>query len=212
MKKLKTIILSTAIALSMVACTSTKSVVDYDGVLSTGELELLNYPLADTVLKYSVNGFKDWELTEEMDYLGEKISRNLADQATVLQMGQGVLVSFDRGEMYSSGQYEMSASMKEAARDLAFSLKNNPETYAVFFGRTDAIGSADFNDKLGYVRAAVVANYISNLGIDKDRLFVESYGEKYPDFFNYYPEGRDRNRRVDVLVIPGNEMRTESAR
>ncbi|WP_304238128.1 OmpA family protein [Jiulongibacter sediminis] len=212
MKKLTTIILSTAVAVSMVACTSTNNLVDYDGVLSTGELKQLNYPLADTVLKYSMEGMKDWELTSEMDYLGEKISKNLADEATVLQMGQGVLVSFDRGDMYKSGQYRMTDEMENAARDLAFSLKNNPETYAVFFGRTDAIGSADFNDKLGYVRAAVVANYMTKLGVDKDRLFVQSYGEKYPDFFNYYPEGRDRNRRVDVLIIPGNQMRTESAR
>ncbi|MGR3810887.1 OmpA family protein [Jiulongibacter sp. NS-SX5] len=212
MKKLKTALLITAATATLFACSTSKNTVKYDGMLSTEELEMLNYPLADTVLKYSAEGYKDWELTNEMDLLGEEISANLKNQATVLQMGQGVLISFDRGQMYNSGQYHMSDEMKSSVQDLIFNLKENPNTYAVVFGRTDAIGSTEFNDNLGYMRAAVVANHMRNMGVEKDRLFVESYGEKYPDFFNFYTSGRDRNRRVDVLVIPSNEMRLEPAR
>ena len=212
MKKLKTIILVAASAAVMYACNTSKSAVTYDGKISTAELEMINYPLADTILKYSMDGFKDWKLTKQMDDLGNEIAANLRQKATVLQLGQGVLVSMDRGDLYRTGEYTMNDDMKATLRSLIYNLKQNPETFVIVFGRTDAIGSQDYNDKLGYLRAAVVANYMKEYGIDEDRLFVDSYGERYPDFFNFYPEGRDKNRRVDVLIIPSNEVRTDQAR
>jgi outer membrane protein OmpA-like peptidoglycan-associated protein len=92
----------------------------------------------------------------------------------------------------------------EARRQIDGFLNDLQERQSVFFlvaGHSDRRGSADHNYALGQQRAARVAQYlIVQKGIDPLRVNVVSYGASVPVADNATPEGRHKNRRVEILV------------
>lgn len=165
------------------------------------------FPLADTVMKYSSDGAANYRLTKNMTSLAEEITANLGDKASILQYGEGIIVALDRGDIFEKDEAKLNENTKDILRHLAFNLQKEQDTYIMVAGRADSDGKTDKNDKLAYKRAAVAANYLHGCGVDEDRFFVDSYGEKYPDYRNNSKLNKERNRRVDFLIIPSNEMR-----
>lgn len=78
---------------------------------------------------------------------------------------------------------------------------DNPVTVE---GYTDnvPVSSARFpsNWELSAFRASVVARFLEQRAIDRERIAAVGYGENHPVATNATPEGRARNRRVDVIV------------
>ena len=70
-------------------------------------------------------------------------------------------------------------------------------------GHTDSQGSSAANAKLSEDRARAVVTFLGSLqGLEGVPMDGKGYGEKRPVALNDTPEGRQKNRRVDVLVIP----------
>jgi outer membrane protein OmpA-like peptidoglycan-associated protein len=96
---------------------------------------------------------------------------------------------------------------------LASLLKEYPGLKAELYGYTDAIGPAEYNQKLSEKRALSAYNYLLGKGIDTDRLKSGGLGEthfaainKNPDGSDN-PEGRKLNRRVEYIIIGIEENR-----
>jgi outer membrane protein OmpA-like peptidoglycan-associated protein len=68
-------------------------------------------------------------------------------------------------------------------------------------GHTDSEGSEEYNIKLCRSRAYAVRNYLMKKGVSKDRILVEFFGEYVPLTENRSEEGRQRNRRVEMIFI-----------
>ena len=132
---------------------------------------------------------------------------NLDGDATVIQYGDALVVSLNKGKVFGVDDYTINENAKDILRKLAFNLQQYPDTYILAVGRTDATGSASHNEHLAYKRAASAANYVVNCGVDKSRFFVDTFGEKFPDFSNKLAKTRDLNRRVDFLILPSNDLR-----
>ncbi|MFY7910306.1 MAG: OmpA family protein [Emticicia sp.] len=215
MKTSKLLILALGMTIALGACKTAKissvpSTAYQTNVIATEDLQDLKYPLADSVMKYSMKGSADAILTNEMVNLSRQITDNMLDKVSVSQYGQGVVVSLNKGNVFGVDDYTLNEDTKTILRNLAYNLNENKESYIVVFGRADATGNAKHNQDLAYKRAASVANYLFGCAIDKNRLFVESFGEKYPDYANNSKLNMNKNRRVDLLIIPSNEIR-ESA-
>ena len=69
-------------------------------------------------------------------------------------------------------------------------------------GHTDNIGPADINKKLSEERAKSVADYFKKSGIKEDRISIQGFGEDKPVSPNNTKEGRDKNRRVEIVLQP----------
>jgi outer membrane protein OmpA-like peptidoglycan-associated protein len=98
-----------------------------------------------------------------------------------------------------------SAALTPEAREQIDGFLNDlQEPQSVLFlvtGHSDRTGSADHNYALGQQRAASVAQYlIVQKGIDPLRVNTVSYGANVPVADNATPEGRRKNRRVEILV------------
>jgi OmpA-OmpF porin, OOP family len=65
-------------------------------------------------------------------------------------------------------------------------------------GHTDDVGTADHNAKLSDARAASVKTWLTGHGIAADRLTSKGYGATKPVADNHTPEGRAKNRRVEL--------------
>jgi outer membrane protein OmpA-like peptidoglycan-associated protein len=89
-----------------------------------------------------------------------------------------------------------------ATRDLdrlAQALKDNPNTRVKIEGYTDSVGSAAYNQGLSERRAQAVADALEMRNVPADRYVVEGLGKEYPVASNNTPEGRQQNRRVEIV-------------
>ena len=87
--------------------------------------------------------------------------------------------------------------------DLAGKVKGmDKSVYLEIEGHTDNIGSEDYNEHLGELRAEAVRNYLAEkAGIPLHVMNVISFGESKPVAANNTSEGRAKNRRVVVRVL-----------
>lgn len=68
-------------------------------------------------------------------------------------------------------------------------------------GHTDSDGSDGYNDELSKNRAAAIKNYFLSKGIPDHKLVIDFKGKRLPIDNNATPEGKQRNRRVEIGFI-----------
>jgi outer membrane protein OmpA-like peptidoglycan-associated protein len=93
---------------------------------------------------------------------------------------------------------------------LAQFLESNPDTRLIIEGHTDNRGSDAYNEDLSQRRARAVAAELTARGIDPARFQAIGRGEGFPVADNGTAEGRQQNRRVEIVFSDqsGNFMRT----
>ncbi|MBT1072438.1 OmpA family protein [Pelotalea chapellei] len=80
-------------------------------------------------------------------------------------------------------------------------MKKYPTVTALVEGHTDNVGGKEANLKISRQRAQHVVDYLVNtLGIDRSRLTAVGYGESRRVAYNSTPEGRQKNRRITVIM------------
>ncbi len=84
---------------------------------------------------------------------------------------------------------------------LADVLKANPSWKLSILGHTDSLGSKEYNEELSYARAKEVADRLLAAGVSKKQIFIKGYGFKHPLSRNDSEEGRQRNRRVEMVIL-----------
>ncbi len=80
-------------------------------------------------------------------------------------------------------------------------LKENPRLRIEIRGHTDNVGTKQYNRKLSIARAAAVYNYLIANGVDKSRMKYRGFGNDVPVATNDTEEGRQLNRRVEILIV-----------
>ena len=98
------------------------------------------------------------------------------------------------------------ATLKPGAREklskLAGILLAYPGAYHMQIeGHTDSVGSSDYNQKLSENRAEAVHDYLLSVALPADRMMaVRGFGKIRPVATNDTPEGRQTNRRVEIVI------------
>ncbi len=80
-------------------------------------------------------------------------------------------------------------------------LEQKPTVRIEIRGHTDNIGSEGYNKKLSVERAASVYNYLIEKGIPKTRMKYRGFGPNIPVADNSTEQGRELNRRVEILIV-----------
>ena len=104
------------------------------------------------------------------------------------------VIEFELGSSVLSNQ---SQQILDRAFDL---IKQVPQANIEIAGHTDNQGSKDFNIRLSKSRAIAVRLYLLEKEIAPERLSIQSYGMTQPKAKNDTPEGRQRNRRVELRL------------
>jgi OOP family OmpA-OmpF porin len=84
---------------------------------------------------------------------------------------------------------------------VAAELARYPDMKVEIAGHTSSTGPAEYNLDLSQRRAQAVADYLISKGLDPARFTVKGYGEADPVADNATPEGRARNRRVELRIL-----------
>ncbi|MCZ2355542.1 MAG: OmpA family protein [Bacteroidia bacterium] len=83
---------------------------------------------------------------------------------------------------------------------LVWLLGEKPRTQVLVAGHTDDQGDEKFNTILSEKRAQAVVEYLVSKGIAESRLQFKGYGKTKPIASNQTPEGRSKNRRVEIIL------------
>jgi outer membrane protein OmpA-like peptidoglycan-associated protein len=101
--------------------------------------------------------------------------------------------------LFDTGQATLKPGANLALNRLAIFLSANPQTKIIVEGHTDSRGSDEYNEVLSERRARAVATELMSRGISTDQLQTLGRGKGYPVASNDTPEGRQHNRRVEIV-------------
>lgn len=134
----------------------------------------------------------EWIESELRDFHATKSDRGL-----VITMSD---VLFDAGsaDLRPGG-------IRLVARIAAF-LHEYPNRTIAIEGFTDSVGDEALNRTLSERRADAVRAALMDGGIQGNRIVARGYGEAFPVASNETAEGRQRNRRVEVVIGSGTEV------
>jgi len=111
---------------------------------------------------------------------------------------QGILFAVDSDRL----RPESTPTLEEIGR----MLKDHPELRLAIEGHTDADGDDDYNLDLSKRRAAAVKKFIvAEYQIDESRLETAGFGESRPAADNGTPEGKQQNRRVELVRLSSDQ-------
>jgi outer membrane protein OmpA-like peptidoglycan-associated protein len=122
--------------------------------------------------------------------------------ATIVNDGQTLLVQLPDGVTFQTGSAQIQPQFQGPLSEVARTLRANPQSYIDVIGHTDNVGSAEFNQRLSEQRAQSVANALVSRGVQPQRIVAYGFGLTQPIADNATPEGRARNRRVEIRITP----------
>lgn len=93
---------------------------------------------------------------------------------------------------------QLTPNAQQVLNGVAERLVNNPDVRVSIEGHTDSRGSAEYNQNLSQRRAESVAAYLSQRGVQSNRMRAVGYGEERPVASNDTDDGRAQNRRVEL--------------
>ena len=135
-------------------------------------------------------------------------------ETVVIEEEAAVVVTKAQTESFSQGTFatnstELSEEGKTAVQPIVEVLQAHPQSTVNIVGHTDSTGAAEYNMMISKKRAAAVAAYIEEQGIEAERITASGEGEENPIASNATAEGRAQNRRVDA-TIPSFEYQEEA--
>ena len=135
------------------------------------------------------------------------------EEAQVLRRGDDVIVRM--GLNFDSGSSVIQPSYYALLRKIQTAIDVFPDSRVEVQGHTDSFGADETNLRLSQERADAVRQYLlANMTLGEATVEAVGLGETVPLANNETPEGRLRNRRIDLLIQPnmGRLMATLSGR
>lgn len=142
-----------------------------------------------------------YTLDKQIKELKEQTAGSGVD-VTPTDGGQAILVNLPEGVTFDVASYSLKPEFRATLDKVADSLKLYPNSLIDVYGHTDSTGSDAYNQTLSENRARTVANYLSMQGVSAARIRSQGYGETMPVADNATEEGRRKNRRVEIKIVP----------
>lgn len=144
------------------------------------------------------------EARKAAEAAASKSADELARLASVKHEERGMVITLSGSVLFASNKAELLPAAQQRLADVAKALnQGSPEAQIVVEGHTDAKGSQSHNMELSARRAEAVRDYLVSQGVDPGRTRSMGLGFTRPVSDNKSAEGRANNRRVEIVVQPG---------
>ena len=107
--------------------------------------------------------------------------------------------------LFRSGSFELLPGARERLAKVSGIILAYPSLHLAVEGHTDSIGTDDYNQQLSEHRALSVRDYLVQQGISTSAIEARGFGKTEPIATNDTAEGRQQNRRVE-LVLSGDAI------
>jgi outer membrane protein OmpA-like peptidoglycan-associated protein len=140
------------------------------------------------------------KIRHDRDALAQRLSGALGTVSATERTARGLVVSLSGGILFGTGRSDLQADAKVSLAKLSGILLMIPTTNIQVEGHTDATGSEEPNAKLSLERATAVMDFLKSQGVNGARMTARGLGSTQPVEPNDTPEGRAKNRRVEIIV------------
>jgi outer membrane protein OmpA-like peptidoglycan-associated protein len=150
--------------------------------------------------------------SESLRQQAEKEKQEL--RARLLQQLNSILATRDSARglianmsdvLFRSGSFELLPGARERLAKVSGIVLAYPSLHVAIEGHTDSVGSDQYNQDLSEHRAEAVRDYFVQQGISSSAVEARGFGKSEPIASNDTPEGRQQNRRVE-LVLSGDAI------
>jgi outer membrane protein OmpA-like peptidoglycan-associated protein len=131
--------------------------------------------------------------------LRAKLSEQLSSILQTRDSARGLIVSMS-GVLFDTGKYSLKPGAREKLSKVAGILIAYPSLAIEIGGYTDNIGGGQMNQKLSENRASAVRDYVVAQGVSTNSVSVKGFGNSSPVASNDAVSGRQKNRRVELVV------------
>lgn len=112
---------------------------------------------------------------------------------------RGVVVNLP-DVLFEFDSARLTAEARKNAREIAEVVRDLEDRRVSVEGHTDSVGTIPYNQRLSQERARAVASELMANGVSKRRVSTQGFGESDPIASNKTDYGRQRNRRVEVVI------------
>jgi OmpA-OmpF porin, OOP family len=138
---------------------------------------------------------------QEEETIRQVSSMFLPEEGNVLRDGENIIIRL-YGLTFPVGKNTIEPEYYSLLTKVQDAIKKFPKCGVTIEGHTDSQGSDELNQTLSESRAKAVAEYLmANMGVEF-AVNHQGYGESRPVASNDSPEGRAKNRRIDVVITP----------
>ncbi len=102
--------------------------------------------------------------------------------------------------LFDTGKSDLQPEAREDLAKLSGIVLNYPSLKLTVEGHTDNTGSAESNQTLSEQRANAVRDYLVKQGLNSSSVTAQGLGENTPVADNSTAEGREKNRRIEIIV------------
>jgi len=138
-----------------------------------------------------------------MDKEEEKLRQQLQGTGvSVTRSGNSLILNMPGNVTFATNQSDVQASFYPVLNSVALVLKEYEKTLIDITGFTDSTGTMQLNMQLSQARANSVGQYLQSQGVMPARIQTVGRGPENPVASNDTPEGRQANRRVELVLTP----------
>ncbi|MDU8910176.1 OmpA family protein [Aestuariicoccus sp. MJ-SS9] len=138
----------------------------------------------------------------QLDKQEAELRQDLGNNVGIRNTGDRLIVTMPQDILFSTDSANLRPDLQGDIRTVADSLLDYPNTTVQVIGHTDNVGDASYNYNLSQRRAQSVAGVLISRGVSSGRVQTFGRGEDQPIASNLTPEGRQQNRRVEIVILP----------
>jgi len=161
------------------------------------------------IISAAVGGAAGAIIGHQMDQKAKEIQAKVPG-AVVTREGEGLVVTFESGLLFDFDSDQLRDASKANLTNLANSLSEFGDSKLLLVGHTDDKGTETYNEDLSRRRANAVASYLISRGVPSGRVATSGRGESEPIAPNDTDANRQKNRRVEVAITAGDQMKSQA--
>jgi outer membrane protein OmpA-like peptidoglycan-associated protein len=125
----------------------------------------------------------------------------MSKMARALNLSKIIVFDYGEGITFDVNSSEIKPVFAPLLRKQAEMLKKYFRSVDIYIcGHTDSTGGKDRNLELSLERAKSVYDQLAGMGIPKKSMKVQGFASDYPIANNNTPDGRARNRRIEIIL------------
>jgi outer membrane protein OmpA-like peptidoglycan-associated protein len=102
--------------------------------------------------------------------------------------------------LFDTGSYTLKPGAREKLAKISGIVLAHPGLNLQIEGHTDSVGTDEFNQQLSERRADTVRDFLAEQGVSPSSITAKGFGKTQPVASNDTADGRQRNRRVELVV------------
>jgi len=144
---------------------------------------------------------------QQAEFESQLQAERSANQVEIERLqNENLKITMNSEVSFDSGSAAMKPAFGNTLDKVAGILGKYSRSTVKIIGHTDSSGSVASNQTLSESRAISVAYHLQDKGVADQRIGVEGRGESQPRVTNETASGRQLNRRVEMLIIPNNDI------